>query len=111
MSWPPTAPGIAEKPAPGRAASTADVVWAISNPATQPMTTAPNAKACLRMDIPLPEIRDGRGITKRKKRRRVGVALFYGPQCLAPQWAGLRSRPLAQERHAANGDGRDQHRK
>src|SRR6266852_1469458 len=59
MSWPPTAPGFAEKPAPGRGASTADVVWAISNPATQPMTAAPNAKACLRMVFLSRRIRAG----------------------------------------------------
>src|SRR5216683_2630113 len=39
------------------------------------------------------------------------LALFHGPQCLAPQGAGLSRRPFPEERHAANGDGRDQYRK
>src|SRR5258706_13447492 len=104
-------PGIAAKPTPARGcASMADVVWAISNPATQPMTAAPNAQAYLRM-CALAGNSCRRGITKRGKRRRVDASLFHGPECLAPYGLALGFRPLAEKRHAANGDGRNQHRK
>src|SRR6185503_18475142 len=109
MSWPPTIPGMAAKPTPARGcASIAELRFASSNPATQPIAATAISKAVLRIGV-LPRILSLEELSQ-EKRDRDCDALFGRPQSVAPQSAALAVRALGEERDVPHRDGRDQHR-